>query len=153
VNLVAHELTINSGIAALKQLLTIGDEDVYLGGIRPHILKVGAPAGSLYLEVRTAADVLIQASETVTIASITAATGTYFHGYVRFAIPITLLKNTSYYVVMQSTGYTFAESAYIAWCNDFDLRKYSTEYTANAATAALDMEMWEYKLITRGSYP
>lgn len=148
-NLIVHEL-----VTTLTQRMTVGDNDVRLGAIRPHILKYGTPAGSLYMEVKNTSGTSLQTSETVTIASITAATNTYFHGYIKFLTYITLLKNTSYDFILTPTGYTFAESAYIGWCNDFDLQKYDRDYTpADSFDCPLDMELWEYKLITRGSYP
>jgi hypothetical protein len=150
--LIVHELTTNSGDGALKQLLTVGGSDVVLAAVRPHLLKYGVPAGSLYMEVRTAANVLISASAAVTIASITAVTNTYAHGYLRFDLPVTLLKNTSYYFALQSTGYAYSDTDYIGWCNDYDLFKYDF-ISSNALDRPLDIEMWEHKLVTRGSYP
>lgn len=153
-NLIVHELGAY-GLATLTQRLTTpADRDVRVGALRPHLLKFLAPAGSLYMEIRKTDTTLISTSSVVTIAAITADTGNYFHGYVAFPIYCTLARDTSYDFILASTGYTFAEAAWIGWCNDFDLQKYDRDYTpANFEDCPLDIEVWEHKLITKGTYP
>lgn len=149
-NLLVHEL-----VTSLSQRQTTPtDKDVFIEALRPHLVKYGSPAGSLYMEVRTTGGTLVATSETVTIAAITAASGAYFHGNVRFYTYCSLPKNTSYDFYLKSTGYTYAESAWIGWCNDFDLKKYEYGYTpVNYEDCPLNFEDWGRRIITKGIYP
>ena len=140
-----HEL-----VTTLSQKLTVGSEEVRISAIRPHLLRWLSPAGSLYLEVRDASNALVATSETIAISSLPA--GNYLHGYIRFLVDCILAANSTYSVVLNSSGYTFSESAWIGWCTDFDLRKYDIALTEEE-DGFLDVEMWETNLITKGTYP
>jgi hypothetical protein len=133
--LVVHEL-----VTELKQKITATvDQNVY--SIRPHLYKNLAPAGSLTIEVRDENDLLIAESSSLSIGSI--PSGNYYHGYVEFMIDCQMKANTDYYVALVPNGYTFSDSAFIGWCNDFDLSKYaSDDVLAIGANAPLDMEIW-----------
>ncbi len=109
--------------------------------IRIHLYRHNSPEGSLSVRVADLNGRSIAVSDTVLISAIPSKT--FYHGYVRFLIQCSLKKNEQYRVYLNSSGYSFNESAYIGWCNDFDLRKYDTEYTPSSALAApLDLEVW-----------
>lgn len=149
--LVVHELR-----TTLVQKLTVGTSNVAVDDVRPHIFKYGTPAGSLFMSIQDSTGVTTYNTSTaVTIASITSASNTYFHGYVDFVCPVILLAGVTYRFVLSSTGYTFAETGYIGWANDFDLRKYSLGYTQVGGTimSPLDTEVWPTKPVAKGTYP
>ena len=100
------------------------------------------------MEILSGATV-IATSETIAISTITSSL--YFHGYVRFYIDALLAANTNYFIALRSTGYTFAESALVGWCSDFDLRKYPV--ASGLTDNPMDTEIWGYKSVTRGTYP
>jgi hypothetical protein len=124
-------------------------ENAHIYAIRPHIYKHGSPAGSLVLDVLDANGKLIKSSSAVTISSI--STANYFHGYVKFDISLPVTSGKTYQIKLRGTGYTFSASAYIGWCNDFDLRKYTADYSPNTGIdAALDMEIWSGRRPQKG---
>ena len=147
--LVVYELT-----STLYQEITTPNRRVNVRAIRPHIYKHNLPAGTLTINIRDTTGGLVKASDPVSISDIHtngANSQDFFHGYIRFDIEKDLLPNTTYRIELASSGYTFAESAYIGWCNDFDLRKYDADYSPNdGLVAAADMEIWESKETRRG---
>lgn len=116
-----------------------------LSAIRPHIYKHGSPTGSLIVQVCATDGTVIAESDPLTISSI--STATYFHGYVRFDVKASLRRNASYLIkVMSGDGYSFSESAYCGVCSDFDLNKYTKQYTPTGYNDdPLDLEFWELK--------
>lgn len=114
--------------------------------IRPHLLKYSNPSGSLKLQIQNEAGLKITESQTVAISSI--SDGTYFHGKVRFYIDAHLKANTTYRVALIGVGYTFSESAYIGWCNSFDLKSYPSNYTPSEGYhSPLALEVFERKKV------
>jgi hypothetical protein len=137
-----HEL-----VSELKQKITT-TETIQLYAVRVHLYKHLAPAGSLYLELKNANDALITTSNVITISSISVAN--YFHGYVRFLISYPMQSDTSYYFSLKSTGYTYSDSAFIGWCNDFDLKRVESSYSPSSGIMApLGLEIWGYETISR----
>jgi len=134
---------------SLVQKIATGSKAIQLYAIRPHLYRHNAPVGSVTVQVQDMLGNVIGSSDTIAISSI--GSGTYWHGYQRFLISTMLQKNTSYQIALvASGGYTFSESAYVGWCNDFDLRKVPATFTPNFGTnGALDMEFWETKEFTR----
>jgi len=134
----------------LKQEIKVKDQNVDVIAIRPHIYRHNFATGSLAIQVQDTIGDIIATSNTIAISSI--ATLDFFHGYIRFDIEASLKADTIYNISLRSSGgYTFAESAYIGWCNDFDLEKYDKNYIPlNEFAAALDMEIWERTVIQRG---
>lgn len=121
-----------------QDLVATSNTDIH--AVRLHLYKHNSPAGSLIVKLADTQGKVFATSDTVSISSIT---GTFFHGYVRFLVSYPIKKNTQFRVYLTSSGYTFGESAYIGWCNDFDLRKYTATYSPNQSTrAALDLEVW-----------
>lgn len=145
--LLVHELK-----TTLTQRITIGKDNIDLYAIRPYLLFYAAPAGSLKLQVRDLAGNLVAESETLSVAAIKAAIPSlgHDHGFVRFLITVMLRKNTQYDIVLVPTGYSFNESAYVGWCNGFDLAKVGTDYTPSAGwSSALNMEFWGTRTTAR----
>lgn len=141
---------LGNGLSSLKQKITVGASDITVEYIRPHLFKHLAPAGSLNISIKDSTDTTtIATSDSVTITDIDAAN--YFHGKVRFAIKARLLKNTSYYIYLNSSGYTYASNALIGWCLDFDHQLVDRDYTPsdNFMTPFL-MELWETKTMQKG---
>jgi hypothetical protein len=144
-NLVVHELS-----TTLDQLMTVGALDVQVSAVRPHLYKHQNPSGSLTLQILDTNKKIVASSNTIALSSI--GSTTYFHGYIRFDINASLKAATSYYFrLIASGGYTFSESNYVGWANDFDLRKYSCNYTPSTGlSASLDMEIWARRKLTKG---
>lgn len=135
----------------LQQKMTVGDQDVVVRAVRPHLYKHNNPAGSLKVQIYDDSLVLVAESSLVTVQSITDATDAFFHGYVRFYVDAALKKNNDYYIRLVSSGYTFSEASYIGLCKDFDLRKYEADYSPNAGlNSAFDLEIWELKNVKKG---
>jgi hypothetical protein len=148
-------LTGSFGNTQLKQLITVGVKDLDLYAIRPHLYKHLAPAGSVYMQVQDSNGRKIKNSETIALSTIASGTGSesYFHGYIRFLIDLRLRRNTQYYLALVSTGYSYSGSAFVGWCNDFDLRKVDPDFSNNAGfNAPLDFELWARKDIRNGVY-
>lgn len=157
-HLVVHELGVTGafGNTELAQPITVGSEDLLVYAIRPHLYKHLAPAGSLYIQVQDSNGKKIKDSETVAISAITAVSGNYFHGVVKFEIDVALKKETQYRIALKSTGYTYNVNAFIGWCNDYDLRRVETNFTTPSTVgvnAPLGMEIWTRKKIIKGVYP
>jgi hypothetical protein len=121
-----------------------------IGAIRPHLMRFGNPAGNLTMQIQDRAGEPLFTSETINISSI--GSGTYWHGYYPFLITGMLRKFTPYrFVLIAGGGYSFSESAYIGWCNGFDLGKYIPEYAGGIGwSAPLDLEIWSYEQVIKG---
>jgi hypothetical protein len=132
----------------LKQKFRAVD-NVNMYGVRLHLYRHLLPVGSLFVELRNSNNVLIKTSEVIDIADIP-QTEDYFHGYIRFLISHPLREGLEYFLALKSTGYSFSESAFIGWCNDFDLRRVRSNYAPNAGISApLGFELWAYELTKR----
>jgi len=133
----------------LKQQLRTPDRTVHIDTIRPHIYKHRNPAGDFFIQIQDVNEKIIKNSNTLTEAQINSAD--FFHGYVSFELNASLTANTLYNISLRSTGYTFAESDYIGWCKDYELKKYDRTYPNNEGlSSALDMEVWELKNTEKG---
>lgn len=115
--------------------------------IRPHILKVGNPAGSMRILIQDTDGNTLYTSSQVAISLL----GTdHFHGVVTFDVDFGFQENIEYDVVLDTVGYTFNSSNYISWCLDYDLRVYDLDYTANSLYhSPYRMEIWERRGIYR----
>lgn len=143
------DLIIDDLDTTLTQKLTT-TELVLVAAIRPHIYLEGNPPGSLRVDIYDSSDTtLLKSSEEITIASIKSQAGiteNYFHGYIRFLIDWGLAKDTEYSIRLEGvSGYSATATDYVAWCRDFDLRKYTATYSPNEGfNSAFDMEVWRY---------
>lgn len=142
-NLYVHELK-----TVLSQEITTPARAVHIEAIRPHLYKHLAPAGNFKIQILDTDSNLVAESSTLTAADISASN--YFHGYVKFTVKCTLSASTNYFIQLAATSYTFSGSAFIGWCNDYDLRKYTS--SGEGIYSPLDMEIWEYKTKLRGEY-
>lgn len=140
-----HEL-----VTELKQKIrATSNVDMY--ALRLHLYRHLLPTGSLFLELRNSNNVLIKTSEVIDIADIP-QTQNYFHGYIRFILEYPLREGLEYFIALKSTGYTYSGSAFIGWCNDFDLRRVESNYAPNAGISApLGLELWAYEMTRRRS--
>lgn len=135
--LVVAELT-SSGL----EQIVVPSKNTIVEAIRPHIYRHNFAAGSLKLSIYDSLNNLVAESDPVAISSIQSLA--YFHGYVRFNINAYLKRDQEYRIKLTGTGYTFSESAYIGWCNGFDLGKYDPITTPISDFAApFDLEIWE----------
>lgn len=143
------KLIVGELINSVQQEIEV-TENLNVVAIRPHLYRHGNPAGSLKLQILDSNEKLITESETVDISDI--GTLTYFHGYVRFNVNVALKSGSLYWVRLVGNGYTFNESAYVGWCNDYDLQKVDRTYTPNGDwQAALDLEIWTRTRKIRGA--
>lgn len=139
--LCVHELT----ASGVEQVLT-APKNTVLVAVRPHLYRHNLPAGTLAIEIRDASDTLLATSNSVNIADI--GSDNFYHGYIRFDVSVGLKKDQQYkFRLVGADGYTFDESAYVGWCNDFDLSKYEAGYVpASLLQRPLDLECWERKV-------
>lgn len=134
---------------SLSQTITVGTSNIQVSAIRPHLIRWLAPAGTLTVQIWDANGNLVESSAAQSIASL--GIGNYWHGYQRFYLNSMLRAGGVYKIAVVSSGYTFSESAYFGWVNDFDLRKVPATFTPSAgAAAAFDLELWESKEASMG---
>lgn len=136
------QLVVSELLTTLSQDI-VASSNLNIEAIRPRLLKYGSPAGSLFLRVKDSGGKLIKQSETISIASISAAD--YFHGLVRFYIDLGLREGTTYIVELGSTGYTYNSSHWVGWIFDYDMR-----VVDGPSGAVYQLELWERKTVTRG---
>lgn len=146
--LIVHELD-----SPIVQEITVGSKAMQIEAVRPWVYKHNTASGGIKMRIKSTLDVVLFESEEILISDITAATGNYFHGPVRFYIDAALQANTNYKVEMISTGaYTFSESSYVGWCNGFDLKFIANDYTPSGPLEdALLIEFWSKKKIRKGN--
>lgn len=149
------KLVVAELISVVDQEITIGDDDLDVVAIRPHLIRFNNPAGSVRMQVLDSSKRLIAQSALASIATVDvddAVVGEDFvHGYVRFYLNVPMKAGTTYWIRLVGSGYTFSESAYLGWCNDFDLRKVPVLYDQNGDwEAALDVELWVRRRSLRG---
>ena len=113
------------------------------------LYRHSTPSGTISVELRDASGGKIDASSATTITDI--GSGNYWHGYYRFLLDVGLRKNTTYQLVLTSSGYTFQESAYVGWCNDFGVVTRTHGYSpAQGVSGPLDFKLWVREKVTRG---
>lgn len=133
----------------LRQTRTPLDYHQKVRAIRPHLLRYGNPAGSLFLEVQNAGGDVIATSEEIDIADI--GGHDFLHGYVRFFLDAYLKAGTPYYMALKASGYSFSTSDFIGWVNDYGFRTIQPTYFPNSGGhAPLDMQCWGTKTVARG---
>lgn len=133
-----HELQ-----STLEQSFT-PDKIVNVEAVRLHLYRHSFAAGSLKVQIRNQ-NGLVAESNAVAISDI-APGSSFFHGMIRFDVSAQLKKNTTYFVRLVSTGYSFNESAYVGWCTDFDFGTYPKSPDAlPALVTAFDYEIWVRK--------
>ena len=136
--IIVHELMSDG----LQQELT-PERNMIVEAIRPRLYRHNFATGSLKMQVIDGSNAVVAESETIQIADIGSAA--FFHGHVRFQLNAGLKKGQPYsFKLIGFNGYGFSETAYIGWCNGYDLGKYEASYSpASTLTYPLDIEIWE----------
>jgi len=146
VKLLIEELG-KDGVNELVQEFNSGESIHMCEAIRAHLYLHNTPTGTLKLEIRDNLDVLIASSDTLTISAMYSSAGftkPYVHGVFTFNFDSPMSKETDYKLALVASGYTFAESAYVGWAKDFDLRKYDANYSPTAGYQSSFMfEVWD----------
>lgn len=137
---------------AVRQKLTTGAKPVMVSAIRPYIYKHLAPAGSVYLQIQDSAGNKIKDSEVIAISTLSVSN--YFHGFYRFLVNFGFAANTTYYIELKTTGYTYASNAFVGWCSSFDLQNsIGVTYSPSSGfSAPLGLQLWSYDHVTKGDY-
>lgn len=114
-----------------------------LVALRPRLYLHGSPSGTIKVAVQNSSGLTIAESSDQTITDL--KTNTYAHGYYRFYITASLVKDEDYrFCVICGGGYSFSESAYVGVCTDWDSTKSQLDYTPSSAFEyPLDFEAWE----------
>jgi hypothetical protein len=131
-----------------QQLTPLRDSVIY--AVRPHLVKYGAPTGTLTLQILDTNNEVQFQSSPLDVTTISASN--YWHGYQTFNIKAAVKKNNDFRVgLVAGGGYSFSESAYIAWANGYDLGKYAPTYPKPyGLNAPRDLEVWDYYEQKRG---
>jgi hypothetical protein len=149
------KLVVNELRSLVEQEIQVGEENLNVSAIRPHLYRHNFPSGSIKIQVLDASKTLMKESDLISISDLDIAEETglnFFHGYIRFLVNVPLKAETNYWIRLVGSGYTFSESAYVGWCNDYDLRKVSALYTPSSGwDAAMDLEIWTRTRTLRGS--
>lgn len=146
------QLIVEELVTSVSQSITVGASNIKTKYLRPYLYKHGTPAGSLYLEIQDSSGKKIGVSETITIASITTASNTYFHGWVRFLATIPLKASTTYKVALKSSGYTYSASAFVGWCLGWDNAVADADYSPSSdLEKALNLQIFGTKEIVKGA--
>lgn len=142
------KLVVSELLTSLKQSIEVGSKNEQIYALRPWLLKVGSPMGSLKMEIIDSRDRIVASSDSVTIASISSAAAA--HGHVRFLVAASLKAGTSYWARLQPTGYSFSESAWIGWVRGFDQRALPLGYNpVDDFDYPLDLEIWTVRKAIR----
>lgn len=128
----------------LFQVIT-PNENIQVEAIRIHLYKHNSPTGTFTLQIRDTNNRIVAASSESFEAS-DFSSAAFFHGQVRFYLKAYVQKGRQYRVCLVPTGYSFSESAYLGWCNSYDLLSYNTSYEySNDLEAPLSLEIWSFK--------
>ena len=116
-------LVLDELITTLSQDFTINLNRRYsIEGIRPYIYMHNAPAGTFTLSLKEGVTTLVsQTFDSAEIKSDLSTSDNFAHIWKRlvFSTPFQLSKGT-YTLELSSSGYTFAESAYIGWIREYE---------------------------------
>jgi hypothetical protein len=142
VKLIVHELK----ASALVQQMT-PTKNVSVVAVRPHLYRHNFATGSLKIQITDDSDAVIAESNELAIDDL--GTMDYAHGYYRFDINAVLRSGVTYkFKLVGGDGYSFDESAYVGWCNGYDLGKYPMDVTpTDSLNYPLALEIWERKSV------
>ena len=126
----------------------VATKNMNVVAIRPHLYIHGSPTGTIKVEIQDENGFMIDESETLDLTDPRFKTLAYAHGYYRFNLASTLIKDVAYRVaVVCGGGYTFSDSAFVGVCLDWDGTKQEVGYTpGNSFEYPLDFEIWERKI-------
>lgn len=144
-------IVVDELISTLRQKITIGSKPIMLYAIRPYVYKHLAPAGNLFVRILDANGNKIVDSETIAISSISAIN--YAHGFYRFLVTAGLAANTSYYIQLMSTGYTYGANSFIGWCRDWEFHNaFPVGYTKiGAFDSPYGLQLWSYDFLRKAA--
>lgn len=133
----------------------VPSNNILLKAIRPHLYIHNSPAGTIQIRITDTNGKEIYATGTSTIASlksqIEAVVGAndFIHAWPQIEVKAGLRKNETYRIyVTCGGGYSFAESAYVGVCKDWDNTKITSTYSPSTEfNAPIDFELWERKNI------
>lgn len=133
----------------LKQEMEASSNQL-IEAVRPHLYVHNTPSGSFTVTLENSDSQVFATSNTIAISTVSATN--FFHGYIKFDFDAAVHVDDNFFVaITMSGGYTFAEANYVGWCKDFDLRKYTPDFTPNVGfSSALDLEIWGKQFRTRG---
>ncbi len=121
-----------------------------LAFVRPHIVRIGNPAGSLKVQLQTELGFLLQETNLVAINTIGlngVATLDFAHGYTRFTAPFPVAKDIEYRIALVGSGYTYSDAAHVGFViANPDFSKVTQNYSGSNP---LDFELWELNPMTR----
>lgn len=145
------KILVEEVITSLFTERTVGDSIIDMVAVRPRLYRHLAPAGNVLVRLTDLNDNLIAVSNSRSIAAI--GTGNYWHGNAVFTIAAQLRANTTYRFHVVTSGYTFAEAAYLGWVNGWPNSRAHESYSpARGPTLAFDMEIWSYQKVEKGIF-
>lgn len=135
--LIAHEL-----LTELSQQFT-ATKNHDIVAVRPKLYLHNAPTGLVKIQRKDLNGGVIDESNSVDLSTISSLS--YFHGYVRFDLISPVRAGDVFTLdLVPVSGYSFSQSAFVAWLADFDLRKYTATYDNPVGfRSPLDLEFWE----------
>ena len=120
--------------------------------IRLHLYKHLSPAGTFTCTVTDASDNVL-ASKSLTLAEMITASGTadlsanYYHGYVSFVFDkVCTLRPGDYKIKLSSSGYTYADAAFIGWVKAWDDRAIDVTGASSPLMVDAPYDLELYKL-------
>lgn len=130
------------------------NRDQTLHGVRLHLIRIGSVSGSVFVGFYNDSGTLLKTSSSRLISTIGTPPGDCFQ-FVPFDLDVICAAGERYWVKLGCSSYTFSESAHVAWVYEYEFgaNKYCTRTIFGPNDAPLDVEMWETKLITKGTYP
>lgn len=116
--------------------------------VRPRLYMHNAPSGTFTVKIKDGATELASRDFTSTeLKSLLNTANNYAHGFFKldFDEPVPL-KNGTYQVELSASGYTFSESAYLAWVKDHDNVFHEIDGTVDGdEDKPLTFELWTYR--------
>ena len=137
--------------SALSQTIAV-TSDILVKTVRLHLYKHNSPSGTFTMQITDNSDNVIT-SKGLTVSEMqssgsAALSQNLYRGYISFELsqPVALRAGT-FKIKLTSSGYTFAESAYIGWLKDWDDTKPSITdaSTPKPADSPFDFEIYSLK--------
>jgi hypothetical protein len=132
-------LAMHSDGYGLQRFDVDDDAGINLAGVLIHVLKVGAPAGTMRAQLLAADGSTVLTYADVALSTIT---DTYWHGMVYFNITHPLAAGTTYHLNMNSTSYSYASNAYFGLV--------LADGLAFKGNGGLDFRLLSYRNVNRG---
>jgi hypothetical protein len=127
------------------------ERNLLVRGFRPWLVRTGAPAGTIRLELRDTSGQLIAASDAMDAADV--GEGDHWTGDQGFLLEAALQSGVTYVLALVGGGgYAHADAAHVGWCLDYaESRKVRLGYTeAGHDQSPYGLELWTVQEKTRG---